>query len=92
MLRILDFLEGLLKSHPVVPVASTPIYSNAAFVLLAYALEEITGKRFTELLEEDIIKPLHLTRSSYGKPDDKHGIIPDDPMSSWEFDMADETP
>lgn len=92
MLHIPDFLEGLIKSHPVVPAVSTPIYSNAAFVLLAYALEAMTGKKFPDLLEKDIIKPLHLTRSSYGKPDDKYGIIPDGPINFWDFDMADETP
>lgn len=52
----------------------------------------MTGQSFPDMLEKDLIKPLHLRRSSYGKPNDKHGIIPDHPMDFWDFDMADETP
>lgn len=86
-------MDGLIKSHPVVPIASTPIYSNAAFQLLAYALEGMTGQSFREMFENDLVKPLQLTHSSYGKPDDKHGIIPDSPLDMWwSFDMKGEAP
>ncbi|RJE25784.1 Beta-lactamase [Aspergillus sclerotialis] len=87
------FMDGLIKSHPIVPITSTPIYSNAAFQLLAYALEGMTGQSFREMFENDLIKPLSLTHSSYGEPDDKHGIIPDSPHDMWwSFDMKGEAP
>ena len=75
------------------PIASTPVYSNAAFEVLAYALEGMTGQSFPDMFEKDLIKPLHLARSSYGKPKDKHGIIPDRPADMWwSFDLKGETP
>lgn len=87
-----DFLDGMLKSHPVVPTSSTPVYSNVAFQLLGYVLEAMTSKEFPDLLEDDLINPLHLTRFSYDTPKDEYGIIPDGNSSLWKFDLGDETP
>lgn len=90
---VLEFFNGLLESHPVVPTSSTPIYSNAAFQILAYALESITNQTYRSLLEKHIMEPLGLSRSSYSPPDDQYGIIPGDAASSWwSTDLGDETP
>ncbi|KAL2012232.1 hypothetical protein VTN00DRAFT_4950 [Thermoascus crustaceus] len=87
------FFKGLLKSHPVVPTSSTPIYSNAAFQVLAYALEGITNQTYRSLLSKTIIEPLNLSRSSYSKPPDEYGIIPGDATTSWwNVSFGDETP
>ncbi|KAB8232105.1 serine hydrolase domain-containing protein [Aspergillus alliaceus] len=88
-----QFFHGLLRRHPVVPSASTPIYSNAAFQILAYALEEMIGKSFPELLQRDLIDALGLTRSSTGKPADEYGIIPFNATTSlWSLDIREEIP
>ncbi len=42
-------------------------YSNTNYVLLAYIIEEITGKSYPELLKARIIEPLGLKRTYFGK-------------------------
>jgi CubicO group peptidase (beta-lactamase class C family) len=43
------------------------IYSNSDYVVLAGILENITGKKYAELLEEKIFIPLDMTHSYFGK-------------------------
>ncbi|PYI28273.1 beta-lactamase/transpeptidase-like protein [Aspergillus indologenus CBS 114.80] len=87
------FFDGFLKRHPVVPTASTPTYSNAAFQILGYALEAMTGQSYQTLLSRDLIRPLNLTRSSYNKPADRLGVIPGDVETTWwTYSLGDETP
>ncbi|KAJ5087561.1 hypothetical protein N7456_011177 [Penicillium angulare] len=85
--------HGLPNSHPIFPTSHSPAYSNAAFQILAYALEKITHKPFEDLLSEAIIEPLGLTKSSYSAPESKYGVIPGTEASSfWSFDVGEETP
>ncbi|RAH73667.1 serine hydrolase domain-containing protein [Aspergillus aculeatinus CBS 121060] len=87
------FFDGFLKRHPVVPTASAPVYSNAAFQILGYALEAMTGQSYQTLLSRDLIRPLNLTRSSYNKPADRLGVIPGDVETTWwTYSLGDETP
>ncbi|KAH8429353.1 serine hydrolase domain-containing protein [Aspergillus melleus] len=88
-----DFFNGLLKQRPVVATGATPIYSNAAFRILGYALEKMTNTSYEDLLTRHLIKPLKLTHSSYSAPDAKYGIIPGDAAtSSWGVNIGEETP
>ncbi|KAJ5292306.1 uncharacterized protein N7443_008259 [Penicillium atrosanguineum] len=88
-----NFINGMLESHPLVTTSWTPIYSNAAYEILGYALENVTGKSYRILLEEGLIEPLGLTRSSYSKPDDKYGVIPGTWTENyWNVTVGDETP
>jgi len=41
-------------------------YSNTNYVLLGYIIEEITGKKYKEVLEERITSPLGLENTYYG--------------------------
>ena len=83
------FLKGFASRHPVFPTFQTPVYSNAAFELLAIALSRITGKDFKTLFDEALIKPLHLSRTSYDKPDHSLGVIPGNVTTTfWDFDMG----
>ena len=52
-----------MPHHPVYSSDTTPIYSNAAFQLLAYAFETITGTEFNKTLIQTILEPLNMTRS-----------------------------
>ncbi|KAF3388520.1 Beta-lactamase-like protein [Penicillium rolfsii] len=88
-----QFFNGLLQSHPIVPTSSTPIYSNAAFQILAYALEAMTNQSYTQLLQRDIIAPLGLNRTYYTTPNISLGVIPNDSGEYWwNFDLGDEGP
>ncbi len=40
-------------------------YSNSGYFLLGYIIEKITGKPYSEYLEENIFKPLDMTNSFY---------------------------
>ncbi|RLL96047.1 hypothetical protein CFD26_101323 [Aspergillus turcosus] len=88
-----EFFNGLLQSHPIVPTSSTPVYSNAAFQILAYALETIAGQDYQNILEDRLIKPIGLTQSFYSTPSMKYGVIPDYMGEYyWDLQLGDETP
>ncbi|OGM50823.1 beta-lactamase [Aspergillus bombycis] len=78
-----EFFDGILKSHPILYTSSTPIYSNPSFQILGYALEAMTNQTYQSLLQRDLINPLGLSRSSYGKPEDDIAIIPGPATSSF---------
>ncbi|MFE6054024.1 serine hydrolase domain-containing protein [Kitasatospora sp. NPDC056446] len=44
-------------------------YSNTDFVLLGLAIENLTGQPYAEVLNERIIQPLHLRKTSFVVPD-----------------------
>jgi CubicO group peptidase (beta-lactamase class C family) len=74
-------LFNLLRSEPSVwKAGQRPGYSNLAFIILAYALETITGKIFAVLLEESISTPLGLSHTRIDPPEDwSRAIIPAGP-------------
>lgn len=41
-------------------------YNNSGYFLLGYIIEKISGKTYSEYLEENIFKPLGMTHSMYG--------------------------
>jgi CubicO group peptidase (beta-lactamase class C family) len=74
--------------------STTPTYSNIAFQILAYALESITGKKFKDMLETDLISKLQLNGTTYAQPvNSARGVIPGTLESSgWNFDIGEQTP
>ena len=82
---LLDFLTNLLFRHPILPTwAPTPIYSNSAWRLITMALENITGKPFSELFDETFVKALGLTGTYQFTPeDDSKSIVPGNASASW---------
>lgn len=54
----------------------TPAYSNIAYQLLAYALENIAGKPYPAILNETVLVPLNLTHTYYYGAPQSVGIIP----------------
>ncbi|KAI2468653.1 beta-lactamase/transpeptidase-like protein [Annulohypoxylon bovei var. microspora] len=88
-----QFFEGLKKLPPSFSPYVTPAYSDIGYTLLSYALEQMTGKSFSELVQDRVIKPLNLNRTFYTAPDDSLGIIPGDSyQASWAFDLGNESP
>lgn len=79
-----EFLKAIKGLHPVTSTYHTPIYSNLAFQILAYALERITNKSFSAVFQSSIIEGLGLSRTSLQPPSSTdEGIIPGDEISSW---------
>ncbi|KAF2449018.1 beta-lactamase/transpeptidase-like protein [Karstenula rhodostoma CBS 690.94] len=60
-----EFLAYFGSRDAIFTPGSTPIFSNAAFIILAYALESIAGQPYATLLERSILRPLNLTQTSY---------------------------
>lgn len=86
-----QFFEGFTKRHPVYAPSTAPIYSNVAYQILAYALENITGVAFATSVNDGLFTPLNLTGSSWTVPASNFsGIIPDG--SAWSLDTGGETP
>jgi CubicO group peptidase (beta-lactamase class C family) len=79
-----------MAGHPVVPAGSTPIYSNAAYQILAYAMETMTGQSYQSILSKDLLHPLALKSFSYSAPNASEGIIPN--PTYWALNAGDETP
>jgi CubicO group peptidase (beta-lactamase class C family) len=90
---LIEFIEGLNIMYPSFPPWQTATYSNTAYQLLAYALEEITGKKFTDILNDRIIKPMGLNRTYYNTPDDSVGIIPGSMKDTyWDVSLGEASP
>ncbi|KAB8209411.1 beta-lactamase/transpeptidase-like protein [Aspergillus parasiticus] len=85
------FLRGIVSEDPTFAPGTTPAYSNAAYQLLRYAMENITGTDFPSMFENSIVKPLNLNSTSLVAPKNASvGIIPiNETVSVWDFDLGD---
>lgn len=88
-----EFFDGILDTQPIAATSSTPLYSNAGYQILGYALEAIAQKPFDEILMERIIEPLGLSRSSHAMPDPSLAVVPSELTSSqFNLDIGDAIP
>ncbi|KAI1134099.1 beta-lactamase/transpeptidase-like protein [Hypoxylon sp. FL0543] len=88
-----QFFEGLQRLPPSFSPFVTPAYSDIGYTLLGYALEQMTGKSFGQMVQDRIIKPLGLNRTFYTTPKASLGIIPGGPYkTNWAFNMGNESP
>ncbi|KAE8361013.1 beta-lactamase/transpeptidase-like protein [Aspergillus caelatus] len=85
------FLRGIVSEDPTFAPGTTPAYSNAAYQLLRYAMENITGIDFLSMFENSIAQPLNLNSTSLFVPKNANvGIIPvNETASVWDFDLGD---
>ncbi|PGH05521.1 hypothetical protein GX51_02859 [Blastomyces parvus] len=85
-IKFVEFFDGFVHQAPVYLPGTTPVYSNAAFQILGYILEDRTGKSFEALLRSKIFKPLRMRHSSlFGPRDTKNGVVPGGAKKSgWE--------
>ncbi|KAJ3561950.1 hypothetical protein NPX13_g8749 [Xylaria arbuscula] len=88
-----QLFAGLAIIPPSFVPSQTPAYSNLAYQLLAYALEEITGKPFADMLEADILSKLGLNHTYYLQtPDAKLGVIPPGNERGWNYSLGESSP
>ncbi|KAJ6784101.1 hypothetical protein PWT90_10691 [Aphanocladium album] len=78
---------GLRDSYPVIPPGSRPAYSNAAFALIALAVEAHTGMNYTQQVDELLAKPLGLTATRPSPGHDSRAVIPPG-QSGWGADYG----
>lgn len=89
--RYPDYLTGVTTSYPQTGPNERPAYSNMAFVILGMALEEYTGKNFTQLVKEIVSGPLDL-KNTYPSPGDSDKAVIPPGESSWGADYKENTP
>jgi CubicO group peptidase (beta-lactamase class C family) len=78
-----EFLRLFNNRAPVFAPGSTPIFSNAGYIILAYALESITGRPFASLLNDSVLTPLKMSSTSLLEPASSvHGVIPSSPSAA----------
>ena len=64
-------LGEYLKTHipaRIYPPGTVPAYSNYATGLAGYIVERVSGRPFEDYVEENILKPLNMTHSTFKQP------------------------
>lgn len=64
-------LGEYLKTHipgRIYPPGTVPAYSNYATALAGYIIERVSGRPFEDYVEENILKPLNMTHSTFKQP------------------------
>ncbi|KAL9570376.1 hypothetical protein ACKAV7_005487 [Fusarium commune] len=69
---------------PITSTANTPVYSNLAYQILAYALEGMTRKPFKKSFQSSLLDPLSMKRTGLEAPKSKdNAMIPENEQLSW---------
>lgn len=86
-----EFFNGFTQRYPVFAPQTTPIYSNAAFRILSYVVEAVTGQTFASVVQQQILTPLQLADTSLSIPPASTGVIPlSESVSGWNMGLGDE--
>lgn len=88
---MLELFTGIADVPPSFAPSQTAGYSNLGYQFLAYALEAIKERNYTEMVE-DIINALDLTNTYYRKPPDDLGVIPEGAMTGWNYSLGEASP
>jgi CubicO group peptidase (beta-lactamase class C family) len=60
-----ELLETLHRAEQVLPASARFHYSNLAFALLGIVVERVSGKPYTEVVQERLLAPLGLGRTTF---------------------------
>lgn len=83
-----EYLKAMLDINPVTVPYSRPIYSQVSFTLIIFALGEVTGKNYSQLLDELVNQPFGLKNTGVSPGDDDKAVIPPGDSSSWGSDYG----
>ncbi|POR36318.1 Uncharacterized protein TPAR_03483 [Tolypocladium paradoxum] len=87
-----EYFEGFVQRHPVLPPYASLTYSNAAYRILGYAIEAMTGASYAVVLQRDVLGPLGLNQTSVSVPGGAGvGVVPPGD-SGWAKPFGDEVP
>lgn len=84
---IAEIIDGMLNQHPITAPMERPAYSNIAFTIFVMALEEATGKNYTQMIDDFVVKPLDMQNTLPSPGDDDKAVIPPG-ESSWGSDYG----
>jgi len=63
-----SFAGKLLSDAPDLPPGTKAIYTNVDYLIVAAALEKITGRTWEDLMQERLFQPLGITTAGFGPP------------------------
>jgi len=66
-----QFVRHVLQEEPVVKPGTQRTYSNASYAVAVLAASRRTGRGWEALLEEEVFRPLRLSRAGFGRPRSK---------------------
>ncbi|EED13547.1 penicillin-binding protein, putative [Talaromyces stipitatus ATCC 10500] len=87
-----EYFQGFIQRHPVFSPETTPVYSNAAYRILGYVLETLSGTSYESLLRSSVLEPLNLSQSSTHRPESNGSWVIPNGDSGWFQDTGDEAP
>ncbi|KAL8927879.1 MAG: hypothetical protein Q9172_001179 [Xanthocarpia lactea] len=82
-----EIINGFTKRPPVFQPSYKATYSNMPFVFLGFALENMTGLEYADVVQSTIFDPLGMERATLTKPSDTEGIIPN-VTNDWAADIG----
>jgi CubicO group peptidase (beta-lactamase class C family) len=62
-----QFVKHVLQEEPVVKPGTERMYSNASYVVAVFAASRKTERAWEVLMEEEVFKPLRLTKAGFGR-------------------------
>ncbi|KAL1969876.1 hypothetical protein VTN77DRAFT_7385 [Rasamsonia byssochlamydoides] len=68
------FFAKFGRRHPVYAPWTTPVYSNMGFAILGFVIESVTNQTYEEVINQAVLSPLNLTRTSVSTPTDKNVV------------------
>jgi hypothetical protein len=71
-----DLLGAVKAQIPIFAPNQQSTYSNVAFELLGIVLARVSGRDYRSYIEEEIFKPLNMTKCTLSTPPDEAGVIP----------------
>jgi CubicO group peptidase (beta-lactamase class C family) len=86
-----ELIQGMRTSYPVTATNQRPAYSNVAFTVVFIALENVTGKNYTVLLDELLSQPLDLKATHPSPGNDDNAVIPPG-ENGWGSDYGENAP
>jgi CubicO group peptidase (beta-lactamase class C family) len=63
-----QFVRRLLQEEPAARPGTQRVYSNAGYALAAFVASRRAGRTWETLMQEDVFRPLGMTRAGFGRP------------------------
>ncbi|KAH8716983.1 beta-lactamase/transpeptidase-like protein [Phaeosphaeriaceae sp. PMI808] len=86
-----DLFDVLKSEHPIFAPNMKSTYANVPFDLLGLVSGRLANKTFEKYIEDAILKPLDMSKSTFSVPPDSAGVIPLN-YHYWDIDMGIQAP
>ncbi|KAF4967243.1 hypothetical protein FSARC_5155 [Fusarium sarcochroum] len=70
-----DFWDNFGKRPPTYVPWSNPVYANAAWLLLSFVIEKVSGESVEKFVQKNVLDVAGMKSTTYSKPDDSVGAI-----------------